>query len=166
MYSLWHSNSLVAATNRHLSWTLQEQGIKSIRPMSSMHKPQRAKASRSKRPTQCRNLHLESLPNELQHQIFSLVLVEVPRWDKLHDSSCDYKPSSVGPLEPPPFLHASINVSRRDDQSWKVQTNANCPCAKRKGIGLLQTSRQIHNMAAPIFWSTNTFCFQIGRAHV
>ncbi|SPO06357.1 uncharacterized protein DNG_09046 [Cephalotrichum gorgonifer] len=38
-----------------------------------------------------------------------------------------------------------------------------CPCAKRQGIWLLGTCKQIHEEASPIFWAQNAFLFRTKR---
>ncbi|OAQ64350.1 hypothetical protein VFPPC_05632 [Pochonia chlamydosporia 170] len=120
-----------------------------------------AKSKAERRPSKPRPsaLYLDNLPVEIQRHIYKFALVEAPRWDKLHDLPCEYKPSTVGPLEPPPFLHVYIKVSEEADKPWTVNSTTKCDCAKRKGIALLQTNTRINRIASSVFWSLNTFCF-------
>ncbi|KAB5532523.1 hypothetical protein GE09DRAFT_1144878 [Coniochaeta sp. 2T2.1] len=83
------------------------------------------------------------LPRELRNEIYNLVLIETPKWERRHSPLCDLCPRVTTIFERPVF-----DV---DD--------ATCKCKKRQNAGLLRTNRQIHYETAPIFWSRNTFCF-------
>jgi hypothetical protein len=47
-----------------------------------------------------------------------------------------------------------------------MRTDTPCRCAKREGLGLLLACRAINEVASPIFWSGNTFCFLDGNEFV
>jgi hypothetical protein len=104
-------------------------------------------------------LGLLHVPREVQLLIYEFALIECPKWEKRHISECRYKPSDINCTEILPFLNLSINIWQTMDGEFKQNVGNHCNCAKRTGLGLLGVSREIHHLAAPIFWSQNTFCF-------
>ncbi|CAG9999009.1 unnamed protein product [Clonostachys byssicola] len=103
-----------------------------------------------------KKLNLDHLPLEIVLRIYEFALVERPRWEKTHKPTCKYKPKFGDDIyENPPFLQTKVTVYA--DMTQK--TECSCSCAKRTGLGLLLASRGVNELAAPIFWSRNTFCF-------
>lgn len=84
------------------------------------------------------------LPQEVRDRIYYLVLVEPSKWEKRHKANCPYGPRDSYSIECPPVM---------------IQGTSSCSCAKRLGLGLLATNRQIHAEAALWFWPNNTFVF-------
>jgi hypothetical protein len=82
------------------------------------------------------------LPRELRDSIYSMVLIELCKWERRHSPLCDACPRDTSTFERPVF----------DDGS-------SCKCRLRRNMGLLLANRQIHRETAPIFWSQNTFHF-------
>lgn len=86
-------------------------------------------------------------------------------WPSAHDGTrstkfpCRYKPVGTSGFEIPPFLLSDVVLG---DRPWSIKTISQCACAKRKGLALLLSNREIHNHAFPILWSKNTFCFLDG----
>ncbi|CAH0043660.1 unnamed protein product [Clonostachys solani] len=104
-------------------------------------------------------LGLLHVPREVQLLIYEFALIECPKWEKSHKSECRYKPNDINCTEIPTFLNLSINIWQAVDGEFKQNVGNHCNCAKRTGLGLLGVSRAINHLAAPIFWSRNTFCF-------
>lgn len=92
---------------------------------------------------------LLGLPRELREQIYKLVLIEPPKWERRHKSTCDHAPYTTTQFEVPPF------------DTWTgcvCSLRRGCDCALRS-VGLLLVDRQIHAETAPIFWTRNVFSF-------
>jgi hypothetical protein len=89
------------------------------------------------------------LPRELRELIYELVLVEPPKWERRHKSTCDHAPSNTTQFETPPFNTWELCQCRLD---------RGCDCALRS-VGLLAVNRRIHAEAAPVFWTRNVFSF-------
>ncbi|KAH0428164.1 hypothetical protein CcaCcLH18_09178 [Colletotrichum camelliae] len=105
-----------------------------------------------------RKLGFFTVPIDIRYQIYRLVLIDlVLRWDKRHNLNCCYKTFNPRRSEPPPFLMIKIRINERG-----IHTTPYCDCAKREGMNLLLANRQVHEEAAPIFWSRNTFCCLAG----
>ncbi|CAG9990300.1 unnamed protein product [Clonostachys byssicola] len=104
-------------------------------------------------------LGLLHVPREVQLLMYEFALIECPKWEKGHKPGCRYKPNDIHCTEIPPFLNLSINIWQTLEGEFKQNIGNHCNCAKRDGLGLLGVNREIHNLAAPIFWSQNTFCF-------
>lgn len=103
-----------------------------------------------------KKLNLDHLPLEIVLRIYEFALVERPRWEKTHKPACKYKPKFGDDIyENPPFLQTKVTVYA----DMRQKTECSCSCAKRTGLGLLLASRGVNELAAPIFWSKNTFCF-------
>ncbi|CAH0016385.1 unnamed protein product, partial [Clonostachys rhizophaga] len=103
-----------------------------------------------------KKLNLDHLPLEIVLRIYEFALVERPRWEKTHKPTCKYKPKFGDDIyENPPFLQTKVTVYA----DMRQKTECSCSCAKRTGLGLLLASRGVNELAAPIFWSKNTFCF-------
>ncbi|CAK7210315.1 hypothetical protein SBRCBS47491_000734 [Sporothrix bragantina] len=92
------------------------------------------------------------LPWELRMRIYELSLIELPKWEKVHNPDCFMVAKDLHSCERPPFINKSIIYTQLPE----------CKCAKRHSLNLLLANRQVHNEAAPVFWSRNVFCF--GRA--
>lgn len=101
---------------------------------------------------------LLGLPREIRDQIYHYALVEPPKWKKHHQAHCEFAPRDSDVLERPPFCLRKAVWS--DEKQGDVIVHA-CRCASRKGLGLLRANRQLHNEAAPVFWSMNLHCFSI-----
>ncbi|KAF4809547.1 hypothetical protein CGCTS75_v014747 [Colletotrichum tropicale] len=105
-----------------------------------------------------RKLGFFTVPIDIRYEIYKLVLIDpVLRWDKRHKLNCVCKTFNPRMSEPPPFLMISVNINERG-----VTTTTDCDCAKREGMNLLLANRRVHEEAAPIFWSHNTFCCLAG----
>lgn len=89
-----------------------------------------------------------ALPAEVRNKIYSFTLTTDPsRLDREHEYDCEW--CTWKPDEPQnPVFHG-------DDQKLP-----GCRCWARKGLALLLANRQIHEEAAPIFWSENDFSFR------
>lgn len=71
---------------------------------------------------------------------------EVQEYNKLQQSSW------------PPRSTQSKKPDAPDEAlDWMYLHKAHCCCLKRRGLGLLQANRQIHDEAATLFWSRNAF---------
>ncbi|CAK7214281.1 hypothetical protein SEUCBS140593_002132 [Sporothrix eucalyptigena] len=89
------------------------------------------------------------LPWEIRKRIYELSLVELPKWEKIHQPDCDLIAHDLHTCERPPFIDKSIIYTPL----------SGCRCAKRHSLNVLLANRQVHREAAPVFWSRNTFCF-------
>ncbi|ATY61357.1 hypothetical protein A9K55_008517 [Cordyceps militaris] len=128
------------------------------------------------------------LPLELQRHIFKLVLHEPNLWDRRHHDGCKLRPVTPKAMAQPPFMshrvfveavyasrqHAprcprwlkcvecdpsSAALYERPTSFRLAKTWTWCTCGKRTGVNLLRANRHIFSVAAPIFWSGNTFSF-------
>lgn len=96
------------------------------------------------------------LPREVGLLIYEFALTEPPRWDKRHNIECQFKPENTEDPEEPPFVQTQVALHGK---RWIPRSTSPCSCAKRGGLSLLLTCREISEAATPIFWSKNTFCF-------
>ncbi|KAL1900515.1 hypothetical protein Sste5346_002236 [Sporothrix stenoceras] len=71
------------------------------------------------------------LPWELRQRIYELSLIELPRWEKLHNPDCILIATD---------LHSAAT-------------------ARRHSLDVLLANRQVYREAAPVLWSRNVFCF-------
>ncbi|KAK2595048.1 hypothetical protein QQS21_007238 [Conoideocrella luteorostrata] len=106
-----------------------------------------------------KKLTFRHLPYEIRKRIYELALIEPLRWKKTHEPNCPHKPTNKTDIEIPPFLQTNVWLY---PSPHRIATDTKCSCAKRKGLSLLQTCRQISLEASPMFWSGNTFCFLSG----
>lgn len=128
-------------------------------------------------PAACKLLQL---PAELREIIWRYTLLEPRLWERRHRPTCkEYDP--VAEEESPPFAimdkykveayaeerHDEDSeevdaeaAQRQEGEVWHYRTHT---CAKRRGLGLLATNKQIHGEASPIFWNNTTFCFDSAR---
>jgi hypothetical protein len=86
------------------------------------------------------SLFLNKLPSEIREVIYSYILIEPTLWDKRHVWTCQF-------------------CDRDSCGESVVWQSTECKCAKRQGLSLLMTNRQIYHEAFPIFLSRNTLCF-------
>ncbi|OHF01752.1 hypothetical protein CORC01_02943 [Colletotrichum orchidophilum] len=110
-------------------------------------------------------LDFMQFPPEIRSLIYEFALVEPKRHDIDHKPSCMIRRYATrhNLFHPPPFLLQNVSISS-DPPRLVTERLANdlCNCNKRAGMALLQTGRQVHAEAAPIFWSQNSFCFLSG----
>ncbi|KAJ3484104.1 hypothetical protein NLG97_g7139 [Lecanicillium saksenae] len=122
-------------------------------------------------------LNLLHMPIEIQLMIYTYVFGGEPiLWERRHRDECNLRPSSEFRVEHPPWVwyrpiidiicpkikgqcsgfpgRELFSAKYTLAETWKF-----CACGKRRGLNLLRTSRHIYSLAAPIFWSTTTFCF-------
>ncbi|TQW00661.1 hypothetical protein V2A60_001722 [Cordyceps javanica] len=119
------------------------------------------------------------LPTEIQERIFWFAVHDPDLMDRRHRDGCDLLPVNEHAVAQPPFMSQRVFVDavyQRDKQgqtgtynylnmfdppeSFRLtETWTYCNCAKRSGINLLLTNRWIFSIAAPFFWSENTFSF-------
>lgn len=86
-------------------------------------------------------------PRELRDIIYRYVLIEPDKFSRRHSAFCPHRTDGCGDIERPPFA------------LYNAKGNLLCRCSKRQSLGLLVANRQIHDEAAPLFWSQNIHRF-------
>jgi hypothetical protein len=107
--------------------------------------------------TRPRKITFQHLPNEVKLLIYHHALVEPLRWNRMHRMDCPAKPKGRHHLEEPPFCQTRVYVT--PGVISPIETTTKCGCAKRMGLNLLLASRAINDVASPILWGQNTWCF-------
>lgn len=119
---------------------------------------------------------LLQVPYEIRAIIYAYALTEPILWDRAHSPYCHYQPRDTSTLDIPPFFLVGDECDQYDDYGHHKDHDENpnrdlnmpsgnlprpslCPCARRKGLGLLLLSRQVYKEASPLFWERSTFCF-------
>lgn len=84
------------------------------------------------------------LPREVRDMVYIYALVQPIKWKRRHQLDCQLCPRTCDTFEQALCTYGTAQP---------------CGCIKRTGLNLLLANRQIHQEAAPIFWSKNAHCF-------